>query len=229
MKRYRTIGLILRRINFGEHDRIVTFLTAGHGKVGAIAKGVRRPKSKLAGGMELFSISELSFITTRGELDQLVSTRLVTYYGHIVEDYDRLQLGYKALELIEKLTEETAGPEYFELVQQFFEELDSKQPLEIVELWFRLQLLRLLGQQPNVLEDQAGQPLQVGQHFDFDPREGNFVARDNGRLNADHVKAWRLLLLRRPAEVTHVKGLAAAAEQSVDSLRQLFGQLFQLA
>ncbi|MDO8591465.1 MAG: DNA repair protein RecO, partial [bacterium] len=71
MNRYVTQGIVLSRTDFGEADRILTFLTNDHGKVRAIAKGVRKSKSKLAGGIELFSISDLTLIIGRGEINTL--------------------------------------------------------------------------------------------------------------------------------------------------------------
>ena len=59
MNRISTRSIILTRINYAEADRIITFLTPSNGKVRAIAKGVRKAKSKLAGGIELFSISDI--------------------------------------------------------------------------------------------------------------------------------------------------------------------------
>src|SRR5438309_6694826 len=52
---YRDAAVVLRKLDYGEADRIYTLLTREHGKVGAIAKGVRRPNSKLAAALELFS------------------------------------------------------------------------------------------------------------------------------------------------------------------------------
>ena len=50
---YRTEAIILRRTNYGEADRVISLITPDRGKISGIAKGVRKPKSKLAGGLEL--------------------------------------------------------------------------------------------------------------------------------------------------------------------------------
>ena len=73
MKQQTTPAIILRRTNYGEADRIVTFLTP-IGKIRAMVKGVRRSKSKLAGGIELFSESTVTFLETRGDLARVVSS-----------------------------------------------------------------------------------------------------------------------------------------------------------
>ncbi|MCA9348456.1 DNA repair protein RecO, partial [Candidatus Saccharibacteria bacterium] len=61
-----TRAIILRRINYGEADRILTMLTSDFGKIRLIAKGVRKQKSRMAGGLELFGVSEINFIKGRG-------------------------------------------------------------------------------------------------------------------------------------------------------------------
>ena len=61
-----TSAIILKRVDYGEADRILTLLTPDHGKLSLMAKGVRKIKSKLAGGIELFSISTITFAEGRG-------------------------------------------------------------------------------------------------------------------------------------------------------------------
>jgi DNA repair protein RecO (recombination protein O) len=84
MNQIITTAIILRRTDFGEADRILTLITPDHGKIRLMAKGVRRPKSKLAGGIELFSVSKISYIKGRSEIGTLVSAQLNTHYGTIV-------------------------------------------------------------------------------------------------------------------------------------------------
>ena len=66
----RTKAIVLRRTNYGEADRILQFLTP-LGRQGALARGVRREKSRLAGGIELFAISDIVITEGRGELGLL--------------------------------------------------------------------------------------------------------------------------------------------------------------
>jgi len=62
MKKIVTSAIVLSRINFGEADKIVTFITPSSGKLSCIARGARKIKSKLAGGIELFSVNTISYI-----------------------------------------------------------------------------------------------------------------------------------------------------------------------
>src|SRR5690606_3084593 len=85
MKTHRTRAIVLRRTNYGEADRIVQFLTP-EGKVSVMARGVRREKSKLAGGIELFAICDVVVGDGKGDLGVLTSSRLVQFYGNILKD-----------------------------------------------------------------------------------------------------------------------------------------------
>ncbi len=116
MKQQTTPVIILRRTNYGEADRIISFLTPT-GKISALVKGVRRSKSKLAGGIELFSESTIVFMRTKGELARIISTRLETYWENIVGDLPRMMFGYEAMKLLGQIIEDEAERSYYELLK----------------------------------------------------------------------------------------------------------------
>ena len=95
----RLRAIVLRRTNYGEADRILQLLTP-KGKRSVMAKGVRRERSKLAGGIELFALCDVVLRLGRGNLALLTSSRLVAFYRHILEDYDRMQFAYTSMKLI---------------------------------------------------------------------------------------------------------------------------------
>jgi DNA repair protein RecO (recombination protein O) len=90
-------AIVHSRTDFQEADRILTMLTPNHGKLKVIAKGVRRPRSKLAGGIELLSVNDVTVLPGRGELGTLISSRLKAHYGQIVQDINRTMLAYELL------------------------------------------------------------------------------------------------------------------------------------
>src|SRR5690606_14086211 len=96
MSSLRTRAIVLRRTDYGEADRILQLLTP-QGRRGVLARGVRREKSRLAGGIELFAISDVVMTRGKGELNILTSARLVVFYRHILEDYETLQFAYEAV------------------------------------------------------------------------------------------------------------------------------------
>ena len=75
MKTISTQAIVLKRSNYREADRILRVITPDRGKISLIAKAVRKPKSKLAGGIELFSVNEISYIEGKSDLSTLVSSR----------------------------------------------------------------------------------------------------------------------------------------------------------
>lgn len=188
-----TQGIVLVRRDFQEADRIITILTPDHGKVGLIAKGVRRPRSKLAGGIELFSVSDITYLLGRGELHTLVSSRLIRHYGHIVSDIRRTMLGYDILKRITRVTEAAAGEEYFNLLDAALSGLDDLELDEgLADLWFSMQLLHVTGHIPNLKSDAESKPLQANERYLFDFEAMAFRRQKNGPYAANHIKLIRL-------------------------------------
>jgi DNA repair protein RecO len=167
-----------------------------------MAKGVRRIRSKLAGGIELFSVSDITFIRGRGDIGTLVSARLRKHYEHIVKDIDRTMLGYELIKQLARVTEDEPGPEYFELLVQSFEALgDSAIDLELVRLWFSIQLLRQSGQAPNLYTDDTGSKLEADQTYSFNFDHMAFTPAPDGKFNADHIKFLRLGFSGNPPKI----------------------------
>lgn len=193
MKQFVTTGIILTRTDFGEADRILTLLTPDYGKLHLVAKGVRRVKSKLAGGIELFSVSNIIYTPGRGDLGTLISTRLITYYRHIVEDIERTMLGYELIRQLHRITEDEPEPDYFTLLEHAFVALDDPEvDLGIIRTWFAMRLLQLNGYTPNLRTDKLGNPLQATSTYDFNLDDSAFVVSENGPYHADHIKFLRL-------------------------------------
>lgn len=203
-----TTGIILSRKDFQEADRLLTILTPDHGKVKTIGKGVRKPNSKLAGGIELFSVSNITYLPGRGDFSTLVSTRLITHYGNIVKDISRTMLGYDLLKRLNRLTEDAAGEEYYNLLVATFEGLDDLElSCEVVELWFTMQLLFITGHAPNLRTDTQGNKLDPDDHYLFDFDGMAFRQQDRGPFTANHIKLLRLGYgTNEPTVMKQVKG-----------------------
>lgn len=208
MNQITTQAVVLARVDYQEADRILTLMTKDHGKISVLAKGVRRIKSRLAGGIELFSISEITYIESKKELHTLISARLETYYEKIVTNLDRTQFGYQVLKTVHKLTDTNAEDEYYTMLTLIFEQLnDFTVPLELIDGWFAMQLLELLGQAPNLQSDTNGERLKADQRYNFDFEAMSFVPYPNGVYAADHIKIMRLALTHPPQALLHIKGL----------------------
>lgn len=194
MKQINTQGIILSRTDFGEADRILTMLTPDQGKLRLMAKGVRRVKSKLAGGIELFSVSDIGFIRGRGEIGTLITTRLIKYYSTIVTDISRTMLGYELIRQLNKATEDEPESDYFELLQEAFTALDDQTiQLELVQTWFNAQLLKLAGHMPNLQTEPGGHKLVADRQYEFSFDDMAFFQRPDGHFTSDDIKFMRVL------------------------------------
>lgn len=215
MQQLTTSGIVLSRLDYGEADRIVTMLTPDAGKLSLMAKGVRRVKSKLAGGIELFSISEITYMPGRSGMGRLVSTRLQKHYGHITQDIDRTMLGYELLKLLNKVTEDQTERAYFDLLQTLFGALDNAAvPHELVRAWFRAQLLALAGHTPNLTEVAGGGRLLADVRYEFDYDATAFRPRDDGMFGASEIKFLRLLFsATAPQVLAKVRGCEELAQR----------------
>lgn len=194
MNQIVTTGIVLGRTDYGEADRILTMLTPDQGKLRLMAKGVRKVKSKLAGGIELFSVSQITFIRGRGDIGTLVSTRLSKHYGNIVAHIERVQLGYELIKQLDKATEDEPEAGYFDLLVQAFEALDDRAiDTELIRTWFTAQLLRQGGLTPNLASDNEGRKLAAEQRYNFAMEDGSFVTRTDGNFGTNEIKFLRLI------------------------------------
>jgi DNA repair protein RecO (recombination protein O) len=148
---YRDEGVVLRTQKLGEADRIVTVLTRRTGKVRAVAKGVRRTKSKFGARLEPFSHVDLQLYTGRN-LDIVSQTESIRAYGtDIVGDYRAYTAGTAVLETADRLTAEEKEPSLrmFLLVIGALRTLaDGSRPPSLVLDAFLLRAMSVAGWEP---------------------------------------------------------------------------------
>ncbi len=207
MKTYRTKAIVLRRTNYGEADRIVQLLTP-EGRRGVMARGVRKEKSKLAGGIELFAVSDVVIGEGKGDLGVLTSAKLDHFYRHILEDYDRLQFGYQAIKLVARASEAVDEPEWFDLLQEVLAGLDvSTIPLSLLKAWFYMRYAALLGHELNVELDVDGDPLVAEGRYRYDSGDQGLRRVENGELTSEHIKLLRLIGSRPLKVLVQIGGI----------------------
>ena len=207
MKTTRTRAIVLRRTNYGEADRILQLLTPT-GKYGVMAKGVRREKSRLAGGIELFAISDIVITEGKGDLGILTSARLVKFYNHILQDYDRMQFGYTAIKIVTRASEMVNEPEWYDVLAEVMMGLDVHSiELDLIQTWFYLHYSALLGHELSLWHDIAGEKLSAEQMYRYDLGEQGLRAVDGGELGKDHVKLLRLIATRPLKTLAQIGGI----------------------
>lgn len=207
MSAERTRAIVLRRTNYGEADRILKLLTP-LGQRSVIAKSVRREKSKLAGGIELFAISDVVVNYGKGDLGILTSARLVQFYRHILDDYDRLQFGYETINLVAKASENIDEPDWYGILSEVYMGLDvASIPLQLTQTWFYLHYAELTGYELNLERDVSGQPLASDKTYMYDTAEKGLRLAEQGDINAAHIKLLRVMASRPIATVAQVGGI----------------------
>lgn len=211
MNHVKTTGIVIARVSYGEADRIVTMLTPDHGKISLMVKGARRAKSRLAGGVELFSISEIVFMAGKSSLHTLVSARLEEHFAKITADITRTMFGYEVLKIINKITEEDAETAYYELLGGTLVGLNTLSiPVELVRVWFDAQLLMVTGHMPNFTTDRTGKKLSPDETYMFDFDSMSLSRAENGVYGPAEIKFCRLLLgPHKPASLASIVGVSS--------------------
>lgn len=142
---FRTEGVILAHKNFGEADRILTIYTKDFGKVSCIAKGVRRPKSRKGGHVELGNWCKV-FIARGKNLDLLTEVELKKAFG--IENFSQEKANkiYHLLELTNQLTaEKQKNPGVFILLVNFLKKISKDEDFNLISVSFKVKLLSILG------------------------------------------------------------------------------------
>lgn len=147
---YRSRAIVLRRRDIGETDRILTLLTEHHGRMRVVAKGVRRPGSRLAGHLEPFCVTNVLVARTRG-LD-IVSQAETTdaFLALRADEASIASAGYMAESVDALVPEEQAQEGIFDLMCAALDLLDRGRDRRAVTCIFEMGLLRQLGYRPQL-------------------------------------------------------------------------------
>jgi DNA repair protein RecO (recombination protein O) len=142
---YKDEAVVLRTMRLGEADRIVTFVGRGQGKIRAVAKGVRKTKSRFGGRLEPFTQVSLVMWRGRSDLDIVTQADAVESNRSVREDLDRFALGQVMLEAVDRVVQEKeASPRVFNLLVEGLRGLGaSGSPLVLA--WFLLRLSGVAG------------------------------------------------------------------------------------
>ncbi len=207
MRAERTRAIVLRRTDYGESDRILQLITP-LGKRSAMARGVRKPRSKLAGGIELLTESDVMLRSGKGELMIIGSARTVSVYREILADYDRLTFAYEVLKLIARASEHVDSPEWFVMTKEVLMGLDDpRTSLALTKAWFYLHYATMMGEELSVTNDAAGQPLEIDAAYRYDVADKALVRHDKGDVLVNHIKLLRLLNEKPLHVARHVSGI----------------------
>lgn len=144
MRGFKTEGIILKRRNFGEADRILTVFTSTRGKITVLAKGVRRIRSRRAGNVELLNRAVMYLHQSKG-MPILTEAQTLDSFQKIKEDLTLSTYAYHLIELVDKLTAENQENRIlYEHLVEVLKRLERK-PRQILIRAFEAKILSNLG------------------------------------------------------------------------------------
>lgn len=227
MLRNVTTAVLLKRLDFQDADRIITCLSPDFGKITLLARAVRKSKSKLAGGIELFSVNQITFISGKKDIGTLVSARMQANFGQIVKDVDRTMWAYEMLRIFDKHTEQNVEAGYFDILVATLKYLDNFDlDLAIIKAWFFVRFLELSGHSLNLKSDLKAKPLKQSKTYQYSFEDRAFFDLAGGPYNANHIKFLRLCVSHSAIIVNKITKAQNLAVQVNPMLSQQF-QLLQ--
>jgi DNA repair protein RecO (recombination protein O) len=222
MKQNVASAIVLKRTNYGEADRIIQVLTPNHGKLSLMAKGVRKVNSKLAGSIELFCIIDITYLVGRGNIERLISARLKTHFSNIIKDLDRTNTGYDFIRIINKITEDEVEEDWFNLLFESMKFLnDFSINLNIIKVWFYLNIFKLTGHSPNLSKDSLGDEFEENNKYDFDFDSMTFVNNNSGIYLANHLKILKIASSFSPSKMANIRDVEKLTEDLVPLIRTI--------
>jgi DNA repair protein RecO (recombination protein O) len=199
---YKTEAVVLKQSPLGEADRILTLITPDVGKVRAVAKGIRRIKSRQGGNLELLNQVDVSLAEGRN-LDVVSESVLVRSFRSVKEDLALVSRAMYLAELIDAFSyEKSSSYSIYHLLLYGLDWLGKAANTELLTRWFEVRLLDASGYRPEVMRCvECRSELQPGDHL-FSASEGGALCpncppghdQPVSRISLDAMKVLRLLL-----------------------------------
>ena len=223
-------AIVLKVIEFSETSLVVTLFTEDFGKVGALAKGARRPKGPFEGALDLLALVRIVFLhKTSDALDLLTEAKLERRFRSGQRNLARLYAGYYVAELLAELTD--AGDPHRELFQAAdatLFALDHDAPVPETLLRFELVALREVGHAPSLERCVVcGRPVELGKRVAFGMTAGGVLCDDcrPGRRGVVSVSGAVIAALRNASQPTG--GTAGDIDQAIlGELRAIMSNYF---
>lgn len=197
---YRTNGFIVKKTDRREADQLLTIYTKEFGKLEILGKAIRKIKSKLRGGAELFYLSEIEFI--QGKTSKtLTDTILIDKFPNIRKDLERLEIAHQIAESLDELVKgQEADENIWQLLNEVFEKLNKKK-LEIIYYYFFWNLVSFLGYQPELFQCSSCQKKLTPSIFYFSLEKGGVACgscvdnqEESQAIDQDFIKILRLFI-----------------------------------
>ena len=203
---YRTRGFVIKKTDRGEADQLFTIYTKDFGKLEILGKAIRKIKSKLRGGIELFYLSEIEFIQGK-TYKTLTDAILIESFSKIRKDLERLFVANKIAESLDDLVKgQEPDMRIWDLLNEVFQKIENLLKIEnlklkIIYYYFLWNFFSILGYKPELYHCSSCQKRLVPGIFYFSLDLGGVVCRrcvekpkKSQAVSQDLVKTVRLLL-----------------------------------
>jgi len=226
-RNYQTEAIVIKKTKLGEADTILTFFTPYLGKIQGFAKSLRKPKSRMAGHLELLTHSTVSFARGRN-LDTITGSQTINSFLPLKSDLWLTSCGLYVVELINQFTADNQeNHPLFQLLLETLDRLCHADNRELVLRHFELRLLETVGYRPQLHECvSCHRPLEPVVNS-FSPSAGGMLCPDCSPeqslafdLSVNAQKVLRLLQSRDFADASRVKidaGLARELEMVISA------------
>lgn len=215
-------AIVLTRTNYAEADKIITSLTSQGKKVSIIAKGVRKPKSKLVAGTELFCVSDICYIASkRSGLATLTSARIVRQHTQFLNSLEKVNLAYEVLKTVHRHTEDTDSARYFAILEKLFAALDDPlNDVNIIRIWVWMQVLQESGHRMQLTQQTDGEQFTDSALYTFDRENGGFVVSSGGAFSPHHIKLLRIAQMQPLAVLQRIHEAPKYAHELTPVIKQ---------
>lgn len=179
-RNYKTEAIIIKKTKLGEADRILTFYTPHLGKIQAVAKGVRRPRSKMSGHLELLTYSLVPL--ARGKnLDIVTGSQTIYSFLALKSDLELSSYALYVIELVNKFTEfHIENYPLFKLLLNTLKQLEKSSNGELVLRYFEIHLLHHVGYRPQLQHCVVCHTSPKHTAFSFSPKAGGILCLNCG-------------------------------------------------
>jgi DNA repair protein RecO (recombination protein O) len=200
----RCQAIILRHIDYGDADRIVSLLTAEFGLQKGFARSARKSRKRFGPSLEPFSQVIVHWRTGKGTLWSLQETELLNARAGLRTDLHRLALASYGVELIELLVEEVQPyPLIYELLCHFLDYLEQGGDAKVARLLFELRLVYLLGYIPHLLHCSECLKIFAAEPVRFDAARGGCLCLDCAGTSGLEVDLKTIGSLAKTLNVSH--------------------------
>lgn len=217
MRTYKTHGIAIRRRDLGEADRVVTFLT-DDGRISAVARAIRKPKSKIGGRLE--PGNDLELVITEGRtLDIITGVQVRKLRPWLREDLDKIEASFAVLEIADKLGETGGGdPRLLRLTEAALDSLEDGRLSDLMVLAYVAKALAVSGFQPRLTECVVCGSKKADR---YSPREGGLICNScdtGGTMTAGEGADLLIRLIKSRFKEIKEMGAAKTAIEEADKI-----------